>query len=352
LDDPDNQKRGKLSSKETEAQDARRDARSNDIFFPVIERKGSRARVASELHPQNIPSGSEGSYETSANISFQNAREISQKADEATIDRDCYEDLTISSHSTHDTVSTGGEAIQQYKEQLGGLHPKSYEKRFQRYEDDSNDPLRQFEKDMAGLDLKLTMVTDDSEESVNDLEKQPPYNPATYQNLVGPIDPSQKINWKKSMYFFPCLLVLIGFVLVTPLVTDRRREESSAELVESSIQPTIAPPSPSPSWIEGPTPSPSKLASLTSIPTTISSSTFTPTQGNSTTESNHQCSAAEFPESELDLIFLPSYVSMNYCAVQPENLATFQRLECVGVDLEYRPAGFVPNRFRDTDGSN
>ncbi|GAX18262.1 hypothetical protein FisN_20Lh024 [Fistulifera solaris] len=203
---------------------------------------------------------------------------------------------------------------------------------------------------MAGLDLKMTMVTDDSVDSVIDLEKQPPYDPTVYQKLVGPIDPSKKINWQKSIYFLPCLLVMIGFVFVTPLVTDSRKEESSAELVEdSSIQPTTAPPSPSPSWIEEPTPAPSKFLFLTSAPTTTQSSTFVPTQSNSTTEPN-QCPAAKFPESELDLIFLPSYVNINYCAVSPENLATFQRLECVGIEFEYKPTGFVPNRFRETDG--
>jgi hypothetical protein len=349
LDDPDNQKQGNRSAKENDACYARREIKRDD-HIPTTKRKGSFTRVAKDRQSQPIPYGSEG-YEYSEDIPLENAREINQSRGEVTADEDYYEDLTISSHSSHDTVSTEGKMIQQYKEQLSGRRFKLYEKRVARDEDDSsNDPLRQFEKDMAGLDLKMTMVTDDSNDSENDLEQQPPYDPTTYQKLLGPIGPSRKINWKKSMYFLPCLLVLIGFVFVTPLVTDSRKEESSAELVEeSSIQPTVAPPSPSPSRIEEPTRAPSKFVPSTLAPTRTPSFTIAPTQSNSTIEPN-QCSAAEFPDSELDLIFLPSYVSVNYCAVPPEQLATFERLECVGVEYEYRPAGFIPNRFRDTDG--
>lgn len=336
LDDPGNEKQ---PLRKTGTADISKTKKGNEVY-PILERKESLAkpRVAGEMLSK---SASSESYESSVyeEVSFHNALERSESHDEVTAENDCYEDLTISTDSAPDEPSTHDKAIQQYKEQLGG-RPESCETH-ERQEDASKDDLLQFEKDMAGLDLKISMATD-SDNSEEDLEMQPPYDPESYQKLVGPIDPSQKINWKKSVYFLPCLIVLIVFIIVTPVVTKHRREESAAELVESSLQPTNAPPTPPPSRIDS---SPSMV-----LPNLIPQSTFSPTLEASAT-SPDQCTATAFPTSAgvMELLFLQFSFSIDYCATQPEDLATFQRLNCAGTEFEYRPRGFLPNRFRESD---
>lgn len=348
LDDPENKKQNKLSSSRRTAGGMKSSnnttAQNNHKTFQLSDRKQPPLNITRRTlsRIESVEDDDDDDYEK---VSFHNSTRQSYNAATA---ENCFDDDLTNSTDATPSSTNDDVVIQQYKQQrhLGGRR-RSYEKR--RQEGEIQDDLLQFEKDMAGLDLKLTM-TIDSDHSEEDLEMQPPHARATYQKLVGPIGPSQKSNWKKSLYFLPCLIVLIVFIIVTPVIREDRKEKSSAELVPSSTQPAMAPPTLSPSRIEVSTLAPSMNSQSPTLLSLLPQSSLFPTLADTERDSS-QCSAAEFPPSnrELDLIFLSSSFSVDYCTTSPEKLATFQRLDCVGIELEYRPVGFVPNHFRNSD---
>lgn len=320
LDDPENKKQGKQLSRTTGTADASKVQKRN-VSNPTLKQSPTKITKEKLSRIDSIECDDESSEYKE--VSFHNA--LSHNYDEVT--DNCYEDLTISTDAS--PSSTHDEAIQQYTE-----------RRVERKEDENKNDMLQFEKDMTELDLKLTMATD-YDHSEEDLEMQPPrHDPTSYQKLVGPIDPSQKSNWKKSLYFLPCLLVLIVFIIVTPVIRKDGKEKSAAELVgESSEQPTITPP----------TLSPSSLPSFVSQ--SSSSPTFSPTLADTASDSSSQCLPDVFPPSagNLDVIFITSSITVDYCVTQhPENLGTFERLHCFGTKMEYKAAGFKPNRFQES----
>lgn len=258
-----------------------------------------------------------------------------------------YEDLSISSGSIPSKLSKNNDKTIADTALPKTEHPLNA----------SKDDRHQFEKDVAALDAKLSKNDTDSdsteEEDVEMQQQSVNDDPPSYHKLVGPlVDDSGKCNimWKTSAFFLPCLFVLLFVIIMTPTIMKLRNEKAQQALAESSIIPTTTPSS-SPSVAVGGYPSTSSSPFATGSPL-IPRSTLSPTQTDATTNSS-SCSAATFSfstESSVMILFREPSLKWDDCSTRPlERMSAMQRLNCFGTGIEYRPAGFVPNRFGKSD---